>query len=308
MKKILVIGGSGFVSGAVASAALRRGHEVWTLTRGNRPLPEGATSLVADRHERTEVEHLIHDQGTYWDAIIDCIGFVEDDAVQDADVLGPYTDHLVFVSTDFVYAPGSRSFPQPEYATEYNLEGYGGRKRRCEEILIAADTAPVTIFRPCHIYGPGSQLGCLPNHGRDKALIDRILSREPLFLVGGGYFLQQPIYVGDLAHVLVEAAGRTSTYGRIANVAGPNVVTSRRYYELVGAALDREVSIAELPVDGFLAEHPQSVNFVDHRVYDRSALADMRLPVPETSLQDGLARQVRFLRDAGTGHHWEALE
>ena len=34
-----------------------------------------------------------------------------------------------------------------------------------------------TILRPCHIYGPGSQLGCLPLHGRDPKLIDAFLPR-----------------------------------------------------------------------------------------------------------------------------------
>ena len=47
--KILIIGGSGHVSGAVARTALAGGHTVWTVTRGNRPLPEGVTSLIADR-------------------------------------------------------------------------------------------------------------------------------------------------------------------------------------------------------------------------------------------------------------------
>ena len=46
---VLIVGGGGHVSGAVARAALRRGHQVWALTRGRRALPEGVRSLVADR-------------------------------------------------------------------------------------------------------------------------------------------------------------------------------------------------------------------------------------------------------------------
>lgn len=307
MKKILVIGGSGFVSGAVAAAAYRRGHDVWVLTRGERPVPDGVVPITADRHDSQRVEHLVHEQGVYWDAVIDCIGFVEADARQDADVFGPYTDHLIFVSTDFVYRPGHRSYPQAEFAETYNDQGYGASKRRCEKVLIEADTAPVTIFRPCHIYGPGSKLGCLPTHGRDARLIERIIAREPLRLVGGGWFLQQPIYVGDLARVLVEAAGAESTFGRLANVAGPDVVPSRRYYEYIGAALDREVIVSEIPVDEYLAAHPESVNFLDHRVYNRAAVEDMRLPVPSTPLADGLARQVRYLRSDQSVPHWDVL-
>ena len=35
--KVLVIGGSGFLSGTLARTALSQGHQVWTITRGQRP-------------------------------------------------------------------------------------------------------------------------------------------------------------------------------------------------------------------------------------------------------------------------------
>ena len=42
--KILIVGGSGHVSGAVARVALVRDHEVWAITRGNRSLAQ--TSFI----------------------------------------------------------------------------------------------------------------------------------------------------------------------------------------------------------------------------------------------------------------------
>ena len=38
--KLLILGGSGFVSGRLAQIAAAQGHEVWCVTRGNRPIPE----------------------------------------------------------------------------------------------------------------------------------------------------------------------------------------------------------------------------------------------------------------------------
>lgn len=38
--KILVIGGSGFVSGTLARTARDQGHEIWIVTRGQKPHPE----------------------------------------------------------------------------------------------------------------------------------------------------------------------------------------------------------------------------------------------------------------------------
>lgn len=41
-RKILIIGGSGFVSGTLARIALEQGFETWVLTRDQRPAPAGA--------------------------------------------------------------------------------------------------------------------------------------------------------------------------------------------------------------------------------------------------------------------------
>jgi nucleoside-diphosphate-sugar epimerase len=95
-------------------------------------------------------------------------------------------------------------------------------------VLIAAGTSalPWTIVRPCHIYGPASQLGCLPCHSRDAQLIARLRAGQPLQLVGGGYFLQQPLLAADLAQTILSMAGRQSTYGQIYGVAGHEIVVS----------------------------------------------------------------------------------
>ena len=49
--KALIIGGSGGVSGMLASMA-KETYEVWALTRGKRPLGAGIIPLCADRDDR----------------------------------------------------------------------------------------------------------------------------------------------------------------------------------------------------------------------------------------------------------------
>jgi hypothetical protein len=72
-----------------------------------------------------------------------------------------------------------------------------------------------TVLRPCHIYGPGSLLGCLPLHGRDADLLDKMKAGHSLQLVGGGHFLQQPIFAADLAELTLSCYGQASSYGQI---------------------------------------------------------------------------------------------
>lgn len=291
MANVLILGGSGFLSGAVARLAVAGGHRVWTVTRGRRPPLAGTTPLIADRTDRAGFRQVLEACGQTWDLVADCIGFRADDAAQDVEVLGPRCGRLVFVSTDFVYAPAHRRFPQTEVTDHYHNDTYGGGKRAAEAVLEASGLA-WTVLRPGHIYGPGSQLGCLPVHGRDSELLERLRRGEPLRLVGGGHFLQQPIFVDDLATTIL--GGLTVAAPGIYCVAGPDIVESAEYYRLVAAELGVEARIEELPVADYRALHPEHRSFLCHRFYDLSRLRASGLPIPATPLAEGLRRHVAW--------------
>ncbi len=295
---ILVIGGSGFVSGALARRALDAGHAVWALTRGERAIPEGATPLTADRHDTAAFEQAVRAAGRRWDLVVDCIAYEVEDAEQDIAAFRERTEHLVFISTDFVFDPDSRrKFPLDETHPHFLEDAYGGKKRRCECALRDGDTGEMawTILRPCHIYGPGSKLGCLPAHGRDPDLIKRMKAGESLKLVGGGHFLQQPIFARDLAEVILGCAGNPKTYGETYLTAGPDVIESREYYRIVGDLLSLSTRIEEIPVEAYRAEHPDKRSFLCHRVYNMAKLQAHGLPVPSTPIEDGLREHVASL-------------
>ena len=192
--KILIIGGSGHVSGAVVREALKKELQVWTVTRGRRTLNPQVTNLIADRHDWNQFKQVVEEQETVWDLVVDCICYEGEDMRCDIELFRDRARQFVFISSDFVYAPEARRFPQPErseYVTgDAGSSNYGRKKRACEMELIHGDTGDMqwTVLRPCHIYGMPSQLGCLPMHGRDPELIQKIRNGEPLKLVGGGIF------------------------------------------------------------------------------------------------------------------------
>ena len=295
---VLIIGGSGFVSGTLARTALATGHRVWTLTRGQRPVPEGAVPLVADRHDVDAFADAVAGAATRWDLAVDCIAYGPEDIRQDVAVLADRADQFVFVSTDFVFDPSRRAFPQPEQSDHYLPPGsYGGNKRAAELELARADTRAMawTIVRPCHIHGPGSRLGCLPLHVRDPDLVEALRAGRCIRLVGGGHFLQQPIYAPDLARLILSTAGNARASSRTFNTAGPDIVESRQYYQIVARALQTEVHIEEEPVDAYLRDHPEGAPFLCHRIYDLSPLRRAGLAVPDTPLVEGLRRRVESL-------------
>lgn len=295
--KVLIVGGSGFLSGTVARAAREAGHAAWVVTRGRRPLPEGMRAVIADRDAGDALERAVAATGERWDLVIDCIGFTADHARQDLAAFTGRAGQLVFVSTDFVLDPTDRSGAVDETYDRFDTHSaYGRGKREAELALLGGGGAlPVTIVRPCHIYGPGSRLGCLPRHGRDPELIQRLRAGETLRLVGGGAYQQQPIFAPDLAEVLLSVAGNARAHGQVYFAAGPDVVPSREYYALVAEALG--VSLRVEPVDAgeHLREKPGDRSFLCDRVYDLSKLRRDGLHVPATPLRDGLGVHVASL-------------
>ncbi|MCP4644817.1 MAG: NAD-dependent epimerase/dehydratase family protein [bacterium] len=293
---ILLIGASGFVSGTLARLAVGQGHRVWGITRGERELPEGVTGLRADRHDSAALERALTEAGVdTWDMVVDSIGYDPEDARQDVILFCERAKHFVFISTDFVFEPSKRTFPQSVDNPHFLGELYGGKKRLCELEFINGDTGAMawTILRPCHIYGPGSLLGCLPEHGRDASLIETLRAGTPLRLVGGGHFLQQPIYAGDLARIALGCAGNPKASDEIFMTAGPDIVESRHFYQIIADILEVDLQVEEVPVSAYLAENPDKRSFLCHRTYSLDKLRDCGLPVPATRLEDGLRTHVQ---------------
>src|SRR5688572_14934144 len=100
---LLILGGTGFLSGVMARAARGEGHTVTIVTRGRsaRPVPAGVTALVADRQERDAFVALF--AGRRYDGVIDCIAYTAADAETDVAAFAGQVGQLVMISTDFTY-------------------------------------------------------------------------------------------------------------------------------------------------------------------------------------------------------------
>ncbi len=296
-RSLLLIGGSGFVSGALAHQALAQGYQVTVVTRGQHALPEGVTALTADRHDPQAFQQAVAGTNEPWDLVIDCIGYEPADARQDVAVFSNLARQFIFISTDFVYDPYHRTYPQAEDTAHFWQDGYGWKKRECELELINANphTLPWTIVRPCYVYGPGSQLGNLPLHRRDPQLITRLKAGEPLRLVGGGHFLQHPVFVRDLAGAILSLAGNPWVHGEIYNIGGPELIEVADYFRIVAEVLGVELKIEEIPVSAHLAAHPEDAPSCCNRYYDLTKLRAVGGAVPATLMSIGLREQVESL-------------
>lgn len=287
--KLLILGGSGFLSGTLARVALAQGHDVSVVTRGQRPLPAGVKPIMVDRKDKDAFASTISSANQSWDLVADCICFSPEDAEQDITVFAGLTKHLVFVSTDSVYQEHPRPFPVSEAFEQFTQLSYGQNKRKAEEVFInLGQKLNWTILRPGHIYGPGSELGCLPEHSRNPDLLGHLKANKPLRLVGGGHFLQMPVFSEDLARMILDCAGKPSTYGQIFNAPGPDIIPSWRYYEIIAEHLGVELKVEEVMISDLLKREPGRLQFCSHRVYSTEAAKNAGLYRPDTPVEKGL--------------------
>ena len=111
--KALVIGGSGGLSSVLASKALDK-YKVYTLTRGERTLPEGVVSLKADRNDLNAFKEAISSANVHFDVVFDCICMNKEHAQADIEIFSEYTDRLIVVSTDSVFDGKRKKTPEDE--------------------------------------------------------------------------------------------------------------------------------------------------------------------------------------------------
>lgn len=295
---ILIIGGSGFVSSHVMEAALAAGHSVWYVTRGLREPVQGAHPIIADRNAPAALANALRKTDIRYDAVLDCICFNDKQARDTLAVLKDYTGRVIAISTDSCYDSTHKNVPQDEHGTHYfEDDSYGAQKRRMELAFIhhCPDTIKWTLFRPPHMYGPRSELGCFPTHTRQKDLLEHLRRGKPITLTGDGSYLLQALDARDLAAAMVACIDNPKTYNEIFCIAGPDVITNMQYFEILGDILNLPVSFDTTDEAAHLAAHPDSIIYFCDRVYDLSKLKNAGLPMPAIGIRQGLQEQAEWL-------------
>lgn len=164
--RVLVLGGTRFVSEAVAAEAVGRGHEVVCAARGESGrVPEGARLVEVDRDVAGGLDAL---SGESFDAVVDVARMSLPWVREALRVLGERAGHWTFVSTINVYSdtatpgqtPGSPLLEPiteelDDYAAEETPEVYGAVKVACEQAVREAMGDRAFVVRPGLVAGPG---------------------------------------------------------------------------------------------------------------------------------------------------------
>lgn len=165
-KKILVLGGTGFLGPAFVTAAQARGHTVTLFNRGKtRPeLFPNVEKLRGDRDPKKD-EGLKALEGRKWDAVLDTSGYYPRMVQASAELLAPNVQQYVYISSISAYASNDKPYEDESGPTAKladptvetmgkNFENFGGLKRLCEEAVEKALPGRTANIRPGYIVGP----------------------------------------------------------------------------------------------------------------------------------------------------------
>jgi len=247
--RILLLGGTGLLSGAAVEAFRRAGHEVWALTRGTRGrgAHAGLHALAADRRDAASLERVL--RGERFDFTTDFLAYDGDDVRRLLAVTGFDPGRLVAISSGQVYLvtadprPPFREadaeaplMPEPALGTPDHGEWrYGMGKRAVEAALREARRErglPTLALRLPVIQGEADREGSR----RLWAWIERMRDGGPVLLPGDGRQRVRFLYAGDAALALVALAERPAWPSDEAlNLAQPDEPTLREFLESVAA-------------------------------------------------------------------------
>ncbi|GAA2988916.1 nucleoside-diphosphate-sugar epimerase [Microbacterium terrae] len=156
MTDVLILGGTGWLSGRIARAWVEAGASVTCLARGGRPAPEGAALVVGDRDSADAYDAVA---GREWDEVVDVSSNPAHVAAA-LEAVGARTAHWTYISSVSVYARadvvgGDEQVETLEPTGPGEPSDYGRDKAAAEASVRAVAGDRAAIVRPGLIVGPG---------------------------------------------------------------------------------------------------------------------------------------------------------
>jgi len=254
--RVLFIGGTGIISSACAERALRDGHDVHLLNRGEsvaRPAPAGARALRADVRDPEAVNEALGRME--FDAVVDFVAFTPGHVQQDVDLFAGRAGQYVFISSASAYQRPPSHVPVVESAPLRNpFWEYSRQKIACEDVLVRAYRErgfPMTIVRPSHTYDKTM----VPFDG-GWTVVDRMRRGLEVVVPGDGTSLWTITHASDFAAGLVGLLGAISALGEAFHITSHEALTWNQIYEQVASAAGVRARLVHVTSDAIAAADP----------------------------------------------------
>jgi NADH dehydrogenase len=248
LKNVLLIGGSGFVGGWIASRLSERGIRVTIPTRRRDNTKQlillpTVDMVEANIHDPQALATLMEGQ----DAVINLVGILHDH-----DSRLPYGKGFAAAHVELpkkiLAAMKQSGVRRLVHMSALNAavdapSEYLRSKGEGEAAVVAAmGELDITVFRPSVIFGPGDAF---------LGMFAKLLRLFPFFPLGGGAARFQPVYIGDVADAFTGCLTERATFGQTYALCGPKVYTLRALVEYTGELIGKPRPVIDLGDSGW---------------------------------------------------------
>jgi uncharacterized protein YbjT (DUF2867 family) len=244
IKKVLLLGGSGFIGTYIANRLSQRGIEVTIPTRRRertKALIIQPNVLMPEVGINSEEALVSLMQGQ--DAVINLVGILHS-----RDVVLPYSKDFaeahVELPKKIVAACKKAGVRRLVHMSALGADPKGPSEYLCskgdgEAIVMAAKSElDVTVFRPSVIFGLGDSF---------LTMFAGVLRKLPFFPLGFGHARFQPVWAADVADAFVDSLGNPETFGQAYDLVGPKVYTLRELVDYTARLVGSNARIIALP-------------------------------------------------------------
>jgi len=300
--RVLILGGTGLISTAIAQLLLDRGDELTLFNRGQTPVRlRGAPEILAgNRGEPGSLERAV--SGRTWDAVIDMTAFTAEHAAQLVQTFWGHTAQVVMCSTACVYGGPAAELPIRESSPRSPFGRYGVNKAAAEAILLdhsGTRGTAATILRPSFTTGEGAiATGLL----FDDALVSRMRAGRPVIVMDDGRTPWAIAHVSDVARGFVASLGNPRAAGNDYHLTSHEHTDWNGVYHALGHAAGAPPDIVHIASEWLRKVAPRrsvGVWFIFRfpSVYD-NAKAERDLGYATTvPLVETFRRQIRWMEE-----------
>lgn len=270
MKKILVTGGTVFVSKTVAEYFATRDYDVYVLNRDTKTQIKNAKLIRVDRNDLGDAL-----KGMHFDAVLDVTAYTKQDISDLLDGLDSFDDYIMVSSSAVYPETGKQPFAEEEPVGENRFWGpYGTNKIEAEQEL-QSRVPGAYILRPPYLYGKYN------NVYREAFIFDCAMQKRPFYLPKNGEMKLQFFHAKDLAR-LMEMILEKKPEQHIFNVGNKEAITVKEWVELCYDIVGTKLEIVPVMEDIWQREY---FCFADYEYYldvtKQDALLDQVVPMRE---------------------------
>ncbi len=224
IKKVLLLGGSGFVGTYIANRLSQRGIAVTIPTRRRERtkaliMQPGIEMPEANIHCEQTLTELVRGH----DAVINLVGILHS-----RDVQLPYSRDFaqahVELPKKIIAACKATGVRRLVHMSALKADPKGPSEYLCSKgdgeaiVMAAAQDLDITVFRPSVIFGLGDSF---------LSMFAKVLKKLPFFPLGFGHARFQPVWAADVADAFVDSLSDVNTFGQAYDLAGPKTYTLR---------------------------------------------------------------------------------